>query len=387
MKIVHLCLCGPYNDNWGYQENIIPKYNRKDGHEVTVITSTLVNSTKNHGYERTSAKEYYLEDGIKVIRLPFIKFFIKNLIERLRIYKNLYQTLKNENPDLIFVHEVSFWNVDSVIKYKMSKKNVKIYADNHADYENSARNLISKYLIHRIIWKSRYKKFMPHCEKIFGVTPNRCEFLSEMYSVSKDKIDLLVMGADTEKINFDNKEKIKEEIRSSLSITKDDFVIITGGKIDEKKNIHNLIMAVNEIANSNIKLIVFGTAIGNIKEIIESLSSTKYVNYIGWINSDKAYDYFLASDLAFFPGTHSVLWEQAVGTGIPCVFKKWKGMDHVDVGGNCEFINDGTVEEIKSIILNIFNNQYKYNQMRNNTIKRGINYFSYEKISRRAIGK
>ncbi|WP_416201291.1 MAG: hypothetical protein ACFWUD_03875 [Thermocaproicibacter melissae] len=65
MKIVHLCLCGPFNDNWGYQDNIIPKHNKKDGHDVTVITSVFINSTKQEGYEKVEPGEYYLDNELK----------------------------------------------------------------------------------------------------------------------------------------------------------------------------------------------------------------------------------------------------------------------------------------------------------------------------------
>jgi len=387
MKIVHLCLCGPYNDNWGYQENIIPKFNRKDGHDVTVITSIFIDSSKHEGYDKVNHGEYYLEDGVKVIRLPFKKFFINRIVEKLRMYEGLFESLEREKPDLIFVHEASFWDIRTVIKYKIRYPSINIFADAHADHVNSERNFISKPILHKIIWKYGYKKFMPYCEKIFGVTPNRCDFLIEMYNIPKEKVDLLVMGADSEKIDIDNKDKIRRQIRKDLCLEDNDFILITGGKIDERKNIHHLMTAINEIANKKLKLIVFGLPVDRMRDTLNKLSSTQYIRNIGWINSDKVYDYFLASDLAVFPGTHSVLWEQAVGTGIPTVFKKWNRMTHIDVGGNCKFISEGNVEEIKGVVNDIYSNKSKYNKMKEIAIKKGIPYFSYKEISRRAIGE
>lgn len=117
MKIVHLCLCGPYNDNWGYQENIIPRYNKKDGHDVTVITSIFVNSTKFVGYERVEPGEYLLDDGVKVIRIPFKKFIVNKLVEKLRIFEGLYEKLDQEKPDLIFMHGIQFLDMQVVVNY------------------------------------------------------------------------------------------------------------------------------------------------------------------------------------------------------------------------------------------------------------------------------
>ena len=28
MKILHLCLDAPFNDDWGYQDNLLPKYQK-----------------------------------------------------------------------------------------------------------------------------------------------------------------------------------------------------------------------------------------------------------------------------------------------------------------------------------------------------------------------
>ena len=42
MKIVHIAPSAPYNDHWGYQDNLLPKYQKKLGHEVTMITTNLM---------------------------------------------------------------------------------------------------------------------------------------------------------------------------------------------------------------------------------------------------------------------------------------------------------------------------------------------------------
>ena len=37
MKIVHLCLCSFFPDNYSYQENLLPKYHKRLGYDVEVI--------------------------------------------------------------------------------------------------------------------------------------------------------------------------------------------------------------------------------------------------------------------------------------------------------------------------------------------------------------
>ena len=32
MKVVHICLGGPVTDGWNYQDNLLTKYMKKNGH-------------------------------------------------------------------------------------------------------------------------------------------------------------------------------------------------------------------------------------------------------------------------------------------------------------------------------------------------------------------
>ena len=63
---------------------------------------------------------------------------------------------------------------------------------------------------------------------------------------------------------------------------------------------------------------------------------------LGWKSPKEIQKIILSSDLGVFPGTHSVLWEQYIALQVPCIFKKWTGMTHVDIGGNCIFLNDSS---------------------------------------------
>ena len=44
MKIVHIAPNAPYNDNWGYQDNLLPRYQKKLGHDVTVIITNKMHT-------------------------------------------------------------------------------------------------------------------------------------------------------------------------------------------------------------------------------------------------------------------------------------------------------------------------------------------------------
>lgn len=92
---------------------------------------------------------------------------------------------------------------------------------------------------------------------------------------------------------------------------------------------------------------MFGTIAPEILDYINGLLKSPNVIFVGWLSADQILDYFIMADLIVFPGTHSVLWEQAVGTGTPTIYKYWDEMTHMDIGGNCMFLKEDSAEEIE----------------------------------------
>lgn len=384
MKIVHLCLSSFYIDNYSYQENMLPKYHIMQGYDVTVLASLV--SFDGYGkpclLEGESTK--ITKEGYKVIRIDYKRPLYK-FNKFVRFYKKLTLHLQRENPDIIFIHDFSFMDIINVIKYVTKNKHVKVFVDCHTDYINSAQSWISKNIFHHIIWRYYAKILSPHVEKFYGVTPLRCDFLRDAYKINSKKVELLVMGVDDEILANKNRTLIRQKYSASLGINNSDFIILTGGKIDEKKNIHLVMQAIQHIGLNNVKLIVFGTVAPEIKEIYDDLALSDAIVSIGWLDSETIIDYLIYADLVIFPGTHSVLWEQAVGVGTPCVFKYWNGMTHVDVGGNCEFLYEDSATEITNVITSILNNKNRYRIMKEVALNKGLKNFSYSEIAKKAI--
>ncbi|MCQ6274675.1 glycosyltransferase family 4 protein [Bacillus sp. V3B] len=382
-KITHICLCGPVTDNWSYQDNLLPKYHKKIGYEVSVITSQYIwNEKGNLDIDRRST--YYNEYGIKTIRLE--SKYGSTVQSKFKRYKNLYETICKEEPDILFVHGVQFLDIKDVVKYLKQNSTIKVYVDNHADFSNSATNWLSKKILHGIIWKRCGEIIEPYTSKFYGVLPARVNFLKDVYKLPEKKIELLVLGADDEKVNDSNRNTTNNEIREKFLIKPDDFLIITGGKIDTAKKQTLLLMkAVKEIEKSNVKLIIFGSVSNEMNDEFNTLIDGEKIIYTGWISTDDSYKYFSSADLAVFSGRHSVLWEQAVGTGLPCIFKYWKGTTHVDVGGNCKFLYNDSVDEIKKSINEILNDRSLYISMKKSAEVFGMNRFSYENIAKQSL--
>lgn len=382
MKIVHICLAAVYIEGFGYQENILPQCHRAMGYDVTVLTSDHV-FDKNYIPQKREESDYVNPYGVHVITLQRTHRYGK--YSKFGDYANLYNVLRNEEPDIIFVHGGQFVALMDVIAYCKRKSKVKLYIDQHGDYYNMRLDRWQNRFVQHWIYGHWMRKAIPYVNKFWGVTPWRCQYLNDVYKIPKEKIDLLVMGGDDKYIHFDEKVQIRKQIREKLALGEDDFVLITGGKIDRTKNIHILMKAVSEMNRNRLKLIVFGQPDKEMMPVIEEQSKDIHIRYIGWLESTKVYDYFLASDLAIFPGTHSVLWEQACSCGLPGVFKDWVGMDHVDVGGNARFIRGNDKEELKTVLSEILDSTEEYKNMKDVAQNKAVPYFSYRRIARRAI--
>lgn len=383
LKVLHLCLASFYIDNYSYQENLLPKYHKKMGYDVEIIASLYTFDKTGKGCFLEKGGSYINEYGILVTRLEYKKC---KYSKRLRLYEGTYKAIEKAKPDIIFIHGCQFLDIYNVVKYVRKNPSVKVYVDNHADFSNSARTWLSKNILHKIIWKRCAHLIDPYTIKFYGVLPARVDFLRYIYKIPEDKIELLIMGADDEKVVEAKKEDVKRSIREKYNINENDFLIMTGGKIDNAKKQTLLLMeAVKRIESDNIKLIVFGSVIEELKEKVNALADGKKVQYIGWIPAEEIYKYFAASDLVVFPGRHSVFWEQVAGLGIPMIVKYWSGTTHVDVGGNCEFLYNDLVDEIKEKIERIAFNKDVYNKMKK-VAEAGAEKFSYMSIAKQSLG-
>lgn len=382
MNIVHIAPNAPYNEGWGYQENLLTKYQAKLGHRVTLI---ITNERHENGHIiETDLEDYISKDGFRVIRKKKEKMlpgYLGKIITKMMVYP----LLKELKPDFVFYHGLLSMTIFQVTKYKrLENKKMVIVQDNHLDYNigfNPEQGIKHRFRcsIYRWIYKCNDK----YINRVYGVTPCRKTYSEKVFGVPANKTDVLIMGADDEKIDFIHRLDIRFRIRSEYGIQDDDFLIVSGGKIDAKKKIHLLMQACREI--QKVKLLVFGNVCDDIAVEIKSICDKSHnIKLIGWIDADKVYEYFFAADLVFFPGQHSVLWEQACASKVPCVFEKWEGMDHVNNGGNSDFVSPIIIEKLKNKIEELKFTD-KYYVMKKNAESERTNIYCYSSIAMKSL--
>ena len=383
MKIVHLCVCGEFFEEYAYQDNLLPKYHRKAGHDVTIIAATYSRFDQKTGKVlRDNCKEKYLADGTKVIRLkPALPLFLNSHVH---CFRGLKKAIDEEKPDLIFAHSLECPNYLYLSKYKKRHPNVKVVYDNHTDFENSLHSPITRFWAYNVVGKIIAKRLLWTSDKFYGTSPIRQSFLTDVYGIPVEKTDFLPFGADDEKMHLDKREELREKVREEYGIRGDDFLIVTGGKIDQKKNIHELVKAVNEIDSPKLKILVFGSIVNEMKPIFDALKSDYFI-YAGWTPSDEVYKFFYAADLVAFPGLHSVMWEQAVASRVPTAFSEMDGFKHVDIGGNCIFFKEKSASYYKTVLEKVIDDKDYYGTLKANAMSDKADLFLYSYVADKVI--
>ena len=348
------------------------------GHDVTVIASLVSFDENGKGCLLDSASEYEDENGFHVVRLAY-KWPVK-INKHLQHYIGLAEQLNKIEPDIIFMHGAGIGDSYIVASYLKTHPQVKLYSDSHADYFNSGKSWFSLKILNGIIRRYYGSRLSKYYIKRFGVTPWRCDFLINVYGADKDKVEYLPLGVDDEAIPA-NRPEVRTMVRTELEIEDKDFVIFTGGKIDEKKNIHILLKVVQQMGFSNVHVIICGVVMPAMKEVIDSLT-TLNVHHLGWCDAKRVMDCMVASDIACFPGTHSTLWEQSVGVGLPIIYKHWEKMDQVSVNGNAISIKGDDLNELQTAIRLMISDIDSYKRKASIASKG----FLYSEIAKKAIG-
>lgn len=388
MNIVHLSVNGPYTDGWGYQDNIIPKYHKKFGHNVTVIANNTKHSEIDGKIVNTNTGDYILPDGVRIIRVKKKKFINQRYTEAYVNY-DVFAILCELKPDFIMVHGICSISALQVAKYvRRINKDCIVVADTHQDYYNSKTSGGIKFRLYKYYLILMNNYMQKYYNKVYGITPDCIKLAQEFFKINNDKLELLPLGFDVDLVDFDEKNNIRTKIRDFYNISNEDLLIVTGGKLDQNKNTHLLMNVVANIEKENIKLIVFGNVMTEEYSRLLTNIEKKFpekIKCIGFLSNEEIYNLYLAADVAIFPGTQSALWQQAIATGLALIVKKWPNVDYLDLGGNIKFLDIADENEIMKEILKIMDDKELLNKMKEVAIEKGRDFFSYEKISKRVL--
>lgn len=313
-------ICEFFDDKLEYQENLLAKYYWRNGHEVTIVTS-LITSVLDYVSDRAPKNKSAMTEmtaHAKIIRLPFQI----NILNRIRVFPKLDQLLEAENPDVIFVHDI-IPNLLDASRYVKTRPNCSLILDCHADFSNSGKNWLSLRILHGLIRKWFLDRSRRYIDKIFPIVPATLEFLAGIYRVPPKEMELLPLGTDLEFGNLIRASKAGAKLRRSIGIPADAFIVFSGGKLSPLKGTEYLIDAVRAITDPRLRLLIAGKAEPR-HEAYEAMLKARAdgdnrILFRGWLDRSAVYAHLDASDVAVFPSSQSVLWQQSIGMRLPLI--------------------------------------------------------------------
>lgn len=310
MKILHLCLSCFYIDGYNYQENVLPRINREDGHEVRIIASTETYVDNQHlGYVEPS--EYVTEYGVPIKRLPYVKVGGQFTTVKFRKYPHLYEEIAAFDPDVILSHGLTFWSVRDVIRYKQDHPAVKLYADTHTDAYTSGTNWLSLHVLHRVFYRRLVQKALPYLEKYLCITDESRVFSMEHYGVPEALTEFYPLGG-TIPTEAEYAGQ-RETRRAELGVREDELLLVHAGKLEPQKKTDALLRAFAAVPELKAKLAVIGSIPEETKaSLLAQMDADPRVMYLGWKSGVELLDYLCAADLYCQPGKVSAIMQNAV---------------------------------------------------------------------------
>ena len=217
--------------------------------------------------------------------------------------------------------------------------------------------------------------------------------------IKSKNIEVIPNGIDLRK--FENLDR--QRSREKLGI-KDEFLIMTVGRLEKVKGIEYLIQAVNipnskfQIPNSKLLIIGDGSERENLENLAKKLNLKERIKFLGEIPNEKIPTHLAAADCFVLPSVKEgfgIVLLEAMAAGIPIIATKVGGVpDLIEHGKTGILVESRSPQKITEAIYRIYsnpelpknltknarNNLEKYN-WQNIAEKVYENYISYSNLS------
>lgn len=309
MKIVHIAIASYYVEGMNYQENCLAQQNVEDRQETTVITTTFY--WKDTEIVQGSACDCMVDNGVRLIRLPYRNPSKNFSHQKIRAVVGLYRTLEELAPDVIMCHGLQAWSVRDVIRYKKAHPAVKLYADTHADYNNSGTNWLSLHVLHRIFYRHLVRLVLPYLDRYFYVADECRQFSHEVYGIPNEKMEFYPLGGTL--LSDGEYAAIRAKRRAELGLGENDRLYIHSGKLDALKRTDELLRAFSAVDDPHAVLAVIGSIPREREAVLLPLiAADKRIRYLGWKSGEELQEYLCAADLYCQPGSQSATMQNAL---------------------------------------------------------------------------
>ncbi len=295
----------PYNVGGGgiVFKNLAEQYRQK-GHEVVVV----------YGFYPTksifaSVLEFKDENGIHFYQIPEIPYpkklpFLRTVMPpNLSGFIAMWKILGLEKPDVAHLHGYGLFIVN-LMSVMLKLKKIKYVLTIHGYPETQKKSAPLVKLIWGIFDKTLNYFLIKNASKITAVSKF---ILNDSRNKFKQKSIVIYNGFDYYSYNKVNK---KYDIRNKHKLKKDDFIILSIGRITEMKGFQLVVKKIPDLIKNGFKPIymIMGEDDGYKAELQRIISKEKLVDnvlFLGYMNIDDKKQYLEQCDI--FAATS--IWE------------------------------------------------------------------------------
>lgn len=310
MKILHCCLSCFYIDNYSYQENELIRSHLALGHNVRVVAST-------ESYDSSQRKTYVAPDdyvgseGARVTRIPFSGWLPAKIARKVKAYRGLDRLLKEFAPDIIMFHGISSLALITVTRFAKARPNVILYADNHADKNNSARSFWSRKFLHAFFFKRLIRYCLPNIRKILCISLESIEFCRDVYQIPEEHLEFYPLGGNI--FETDEYERRRAAGRENLGVQDGETILLQTGKMNHRKKLLESLDAFMKISDPKAHFVIAGSIDESIEhEAMTRIKKDSRIQYVGWQGQDGIKTLLCASDTYIQPGSQSATMQMAL---------------------------------------------------------------------------
>lgn len=337
----------------------------KDLMDITVIT-----------IDSGAYMEKFSQKGIKVIDLK-----LKGLINPL-IFLKLYIELKKLKPDVVHTHllKADFYGrlCAKFLGTKLIYSTCHNDSTSHSVVKNDKISLLDK--IDNLIIKFTGSYIIAISEKV------RQYLIKRNFFDISGKIITVYNGVDIKKEEYILKDLSLEDFRNNLNITREDFLIVLVGRLEEQKGYLKFLSTILDVVHEqNLKMLIIGEGSqrSDIERFIENNNLKNNVYLLGFhFNTELYYE---IADLVAVPS----IWE-GFGIVVCEAMIKQKIVLASNVGGIPEIIDDEVngflynvkdEEELRIKLKYIIKNYEKLREIRLNGVNKVKEKFDISKNS------
>ena len=179
-------------------------------------------------------------------------------LNNLKAIRQLRKIVNEEKFDIIHTHTPMGSVVTRLASIKARKKGTRVIYTAHGFHFYKGASKLNWLLFYPV------EKFLSkYTDCLITINKEDYELAKNKFKKCKQIEYVPGVGIDEEKFNFKMTVKEKSDLRKSLGLKKDDFVLIQVGELNENKNQIMAIEAMREIVkkNKNIHLLLAGTGV------------------------------------------------------------------------------------------------------------------------------